>query len=605
MKDKPNLLRQKTTFFRVFVLMTVCVSLVVNVLPQTVRASLFEVEGSWPEVEEYTSYSDDTDSNSGSSGSGKGSSSRKKTELNVEELIEICKKYSDRGTTTGVRNQIEWMKQLYAGAVQGFCSQLGLGDALLISVLNHSNILTTLMTSSYSIGDINRELARQIVEGAEGYADVNTIAEATGLTDQDVYDILERIAAGSVTEKTIATGKNSSSNTNRGAYLINQAQKQEKVYNYLIEEVERMSGDSDSLNTLYEDLGAGYVNNLLSGYELDDYRVMLYKKYLAKTLDNTLDSENPYSISTLLDITEADAYKVSQKTRSALSELLQHETGTYEKSLSEELQKFLEKHLKNGVLSESEAREFLILSGQYEKGEYGIGEAAKQLVKGYKHLQSLKTVLDSTGDVLSAVEKAKKGVEFIEYWVTNYAEQEVLMDYLIENLSDSGSDMELLVAAKELQEEYESKLSGTFDRVYSELIKKGIGSVKSSFPPLKITEACLSLAGIISGADDQVKALETGLAMQGICKQALDDFENAVITVNQGDTSEEAVSRVMTTFEVARQSLVSYYEAMIQLSETEEEKNIFAAELKKLKNAQFGNVAISSPFSGGGVADGR
>ena len=127
---------------------------------------------------------------------------------------------------------------------------------------------------------------------------------------------------------------------------------------------------------------------------------------------------------------------------------------------------------------------------------------------------------------------------------------------------------------------------------------EGISSVKAAFPPLGIAEACISLAGTISGASDTASALETGFAMQGICKQALEDYENAVKAVNDGDTGGEAISKVLTTFETARQSLVSYYEAMVTLAETKEQKNTYSEALKNLKNVKFGYAAVSLPFNG-------
>lgn len=568
-----------------------CICLLIQILPIT--SFSVTISGSYSYMKTYNSSGNPT---AGSVISGSGGKSYQGDLVSIiERLIGICEKYSDKSITNGVRNQINWMKQLYAGAVQGFVSKLGLGDTLLIALLNHSNINTTLLTSSYSMGNINREIARKILEGAEGYANVDTIAKATGLKAKDVRSILERIAAGTITEKTIAVGKNRTRASSHGVYINNQALKQDKVYKYLLAEVERMSGDPDSLAILYEDLGAGYVNNLLSGYELDKYKVALYKEYLAKTLDSTLDSKKPYSLTTA---TSADAYKVTKGTTSALSDLFAYEIGAAEEELSEELKNFLKKHLDDGILNEGEAREYLILSGNFGEEEQGIEEAAKQLTKGYKHLSGLETALDTVGDAVSIVEKVKLAGDFCEYWVTDYAQQEILLDDLVDTLSDSGADMELLVAAKELQEEYEDKQSGTFDKAYATLIDEGIGAVKSSFPPLAITETCISLAGTLTGADDQVEALETGLAMQGICKQALEDYEDAVIAVNKGDTSEEAVSRVLTTFEIARQSLISYYGAMVTLAETQEEENTYATELTKLKNLNFTDTIAPSRISG-------
>lgn len=597
---------------------TMCIILILSMLPLKAHASWpgegWEITDYWEEKTENGwrfgwswGYGGGNENVSGGGNTGGsfsvGSNFQYESASTINEIIEICKKYADRSTVTGVRNQIDWMKQLYSSASQDFVGHLGIGEVLLISALNHSGINVAFMTSSYSVGDLNREISKRIAEGADGYIDVDAIAKATGLKAEDVRSILERIASGSITENTIAVGKKRSQATNRGAYAHQQAQKQEAVWKYLIAEIDRMTTDPASLEILCQDLGAGYVENMLSGQELDVYKVSLYKKYLAQTLDSVLESDSPYSVITY-EIGKSDAYKVTKKTRSALSGLFSYEVGAKKDALSEELKAFLDEHLKNGILSESEAREYLILSGQYQEGEYGIGEAAKQVVKGYKHLKGLKTVLDKTGEAFDVIEKAKKAEEYIDYWATDYAEQELLLDALVENLSASGSDMDLMAAARELRQEYENKLTGTLNKVYTTLIEKGIGTVKSTFPPLGIAETTVSLLGTITGADKRVSALETGLAMQGICQQALKDYENAVIAVSKGDSSEAAVSRVLTTFETARHSLISYYEAMVELEETDSQKGVYSFELERLKKANFGYATVSLPF-GFGNAGGR
>lgn len=613
--------KRKKNLHRALVCILACLSLVVQVLPQVTQAvSYSDGQGGtytywsdgysfgwryeWSDSSTYTgeSGSGGSSSNSGGSRSGKSRGTGKKsyqyeTASNAEELIAICLKYPDKNALTGIRNQINWMNQLYSAAVQEFISNLDLGDTLLISLLNHSDINTNLMTASYSMGDLNREIAKKIVDGAQGYADVEAIAKATGLKVKDVRSILERIAAGTITEKTIAVGKNRTRASTHGVYVNHQALKQSKVFEYLTGEVERMTSDPDALTVLCSDLGTGYVTSMISGYELDDYQIMLYKKYLAKTLDKTLDSENPFLISKL---TKTDAYKVAKETKSVLSDLMDYTLNQENSKLSEEVRQFLGTHLKNGILTEREAREYLILSGQFEEGEHGIADAAKQIAKGCKHLQKMDAVLNASGKVFKAADKARKMGEFIEYWVDDYAQQEVLLDDMVDNLTESGADAELMVAAEELRQEYADKLSGTFDKMYSQLVDKGIGAVKSAFPPLGIAESCISLAGMLTGTGDRVDALETGLAMQGICKQTMADFENAVIAVNQGDTSGEALSRVMTTYELARQSMVTFYEAMLDLADTDAEKRVYEAELKKLEEAKVGTVTVSSPFGSAG-----
>lgn len=48
----------------------------------------------------------------------------------------------------------------------------------------------------------------------------------------------------------------------------------------------------------------------------------------------------------------------------------------------------------------------------------------------------------------------------------------------------------------------------------------------------------------------------------------------------------------MTTYELARQSLVSYYKAMITLAETDTAKAAYERELEALKTSQFGIAVV-------------
>lgn len=619
----------KKRLFCSLVSMLTCIALVVLILPQQVWAGDGETEffdneyydenGVWHwEFGWTTTWENGIGTESGTAGSVSRNVFKYEKASNIDELIEICKKYSDKGTVTGVRNQIDWMNQLNIAASQDFVEHLGIGEILLISFLNHADINTTRLTLADSLGDINREIAKRIAEGVKGYADVDSIAKATGLTAEGVRGILEKIASGAITEKSIAAGKQYAKyakgnprqqdetwqQLDRGAYVYQQALEQDAVWQYLISEVDRMTGDADSLAVLCQDMGAGYVENMLSGQELDVYKVSLYKKHLAKTLDSVLDSGSPYSVATY-DISKTDAYKVTKKTQSVLSKLFSYEVKAEKNTLPDEVKTFLDEHFKNGTLSESDARELLILSGTYQEDEYGLGEAAKQVAKGCGKLKKLEEALDKSGKVFGVIEKAKKAEEYISYWATDYSEQEILLDYLVENLSESGADMELMAAVKALQQEYEDKLLGTLEKASVALIEKGIGSVKSTYPPLGIAEASISLASMITGDDKRVDALETGLAMQGICQQALTDYKNAVIAVSNGADSEDAVSRVLTTFETARQSLISYYEAMTELAETDSQKQIYSLELKKLEAAEFGYATVDLPFGGGGLAGGR
>jgi len=516
----------------------------------------------------------------------------------IRAVLKICKHYDMRYDVTGVRNQLSYLSSLNSAATQAFARGLGIGDALLISLLNHQDINSSHFSTYFSVGDLNRVIAGRICDGAKGYAKISDIADATGLSVSEVKDILDKISRGTITQKTIDQGKNSSQATNRGPLLRSRALKQEKVYTCLLDEVERMTKTETSLYTLYDDLGEGYVKDMIAGQALNHYKVLLYKEHLAKVLD----VDEPFTIYDY-DVTGSDVYKTGKKVQSVLSGIFKDELSDDFEALPDAMKDFLKEHLKNDILSEEEAREYLILSGEFEAGEHGIGEASRLLAKGWTHMKKLNDALEASGKVFDALDKAKKADEFLEYWFRDYAAQELKLDTLVDSLSVNGANTELMVAAKELKKEYEDKLYGSYSKVYAELIDHGIGTAKSFFPPLKLTEACISLAATLTGTDDYVDAVETGLAMQGICRDSIKAYEDAVIAINNGDESEEAVNRVLTSFSLAKQSLCDFYEAMVEIADTSEEKNLYKKELVKLEKLQFGYIS-NTPFPGGGGGGG-
>ena len=517
----------------------------------------------------------------------------------AQKVIDACRLYDDMSILLGVRNQIRDLWSLTSIASNGYISSLSTGDALLISLLNHQEINSGLVKSSFVSDDLKRVVAGRICDGAAGYVDISAVAEAVGLSENDVKDILNGIASGNITENSIKQGLERSKHTNRGMYLIAKAQKQEKVFNFLLDEAKRMSSNEESLYVLYDDLGEGYVKSMLSGEKLDQYKTQLYKEYLAKVLE----TEQPFTLYEY-DVSNTGEYKTAKKVSSIISGIYEYEIDAAKAKISPEMQKFLEEHLKNGVLSDKEAREYLILSGEYEKGEHGIGEAAKTLISGYEQLQKFEEAMDYAGKVFDTVDKVKKVEEFLEYWFEDYAQQELVLSGLIDSLSKNGKNTELPVAAKDLEMEYTNKISGTLEEAYGEIIDKGIGSAKALFPPLKVTEACISLAGDLTGASDRVDAIETCIAMQSICISSVEAYENAVIAVNKGDESEEAVNRVLTSFGLAKQSLCEFYEAVSELSDSEEEKAAYEAELIRLQTMQVGRLN-NTALRGGGGGGGR
>lgn len=97
------------------------------------------------------------------------------------------------------------------------------------------------------------------------------------------------------------------------------------------------------------------------------------------------------------------------------------------------------------------------------------------------------------------------------------------------------------------------------------LVKKVMGA----FPPLLAAEAALDIVGSVTGISSRNDAIETGVALTGVLNDALFNYKAAIETVEKGDTSEEALSLLRSSFAIfamVTECFKMYYNALLELT---------------------------------------
>ena len=129
--------------------------------------------------------------------------------------------------------------------------------------------------------------------------------------------------------------------------------------------------------------------------------------------------------------------------------------------------------------------------------------------------------------------------EFIDYWASNYESQIAILDDMIYN---QPMNAELAVAAITLRGEYYDKFSGTMLKLVDKGKEEAVKQLKKSSPLLVIVDAAIDLTGLLTGATAYSEEVMDATALFDIVPQMQINFESAVMRVQKGDTSEEAIT---------------------------------------------------------------
>lgn len=328
--------------------------------------------------------------------------------------------------------------------------------------------------------------------------------------------------------------------------------------------------------------------------DADIYNYAMYNADSVERLKNT-EKVNPYYVSVYKD-TLAEAIseltpvqvEVSETEKDIISAVFGivgdvvdfDSTALKKKDLS-----YLEKLLTEGGSFTPEDAELFILM---TKDSVINGEEARKL----SDLVNASNEIAKNADCLSILAAAgMTAVDFVAHLLGEYESQISYLDHILQN---NSLDPALFVAAVDLRYEYSEKLLGAIDKVAEKIVEfgagwfldKGVGMIAHG-GLWGMLNLGVDIFGFVSGGGKDSKDLQTATAMPAIANVAINNYIDAIRNVQNGDTSEEAVQQVKTSFVVLRTTLINMCEIMTNIGDKQQEKN-YRNMIESLKTVKIG-----------------
>jgi len=304
----------------------------------------------------------------------------------------------------------------------------------------------------------------------------------------------------------------------------------------------------------WEDIHPDSRSRFENTIRINDYMVETHKKTLAKALQDL--SKDPDAVKSV---------EASDTINKLADKFFGFITGIGESVMSAEEQAAIKKALENGIFSDAEAREYLLKFGGYVEGQHGIGKATKDLRAMVESMESVTKATKAVGYALTAA-------EFINFYNKNYTSQVAVLDSMLEN---TAMDPEMLIAVSELRKEYENKLTGEMQLLVETGKDLGADKVKDMLtsvnPILKIANVAVELLDT-AGAFDKQHEINDASSLMCSAPSAIEAYEQAILRVQKGDTSDEALNLVRMTFAYAQNSVGELCRAMSVLGNSSEKE---------------------------------
>jgi len=248
---------------------------------------------------------------------------------------------------------------------------------------------------------------------------------------------------------------------------------------------------------------------------------------------------------------------------------------------------FLNKALKNDIFSEDEAREFLIKFQGYKAGQKGIGAATKELVALYDAAKVLNG-LNKAGKIAMTAEKFK------EFFANSYTNQVKVLDNMLMNQEMSP---EMFVAVAQLRSEYDAKVLGALG-IGQKIAKNELADavkdcISKRLPLYGIVDSVMGLAEVL-GATKKSDAVHKAAPIICYLPLAMDAYEDAILRVKNGDTSEEAIQMVEMNYTFVRESLKTLCKYMT-VAGNSTQKAEYQSLLQDLQKLKIGHAISKEP----------
>ena len=308
--------------------------------------------------------------------------------------------------------------------------------------------------------------------------------------------------------------------------------------------------------------------------DLNTYLISMYKDNLAQSLADVAKSEQQQSVA------GSEEVELLGKIFAVVNDL--KDAGG--EALPKEQREFLKKAVESGdEISGVEMREFLKKFGYFKENTAGINLAAQRLSRVYNKIAPIMEKAEFVGKLVDA---GVTVMDYVTYYMTDYTNQMIVLDEILANQVLSP---EMYAAAAELRATMEDKMLGTVEKTVDEIKEWSVGAVKALATPLVAGQAVLDLVGLVTGGTQDAKDLQNGAALAIMAPQLLQTYENAVMNVKNGDTSEEAVRMVYMSYNMVQTTLHNMCNIMTNIGDKSQEKE-YEVIMQKLDAMQLGEV---------------
>lgn len=308
------------------------------------------------------------------------------------------------------------------------------------------------------------------------------------------------------------------------------------------------------------------------------YHVKLYKENLHEIL---ISSEGQH---TTLPVNRTDVETITKIAKAF------HGTAKNAKNLIPGDQfNVLTQYASSDGLDVNEALKFLLEFDYFKEIDSTAKASAQRLVDMFEVCNEMKTYISTTGKVLESIDFLLDSAEFIDYWINSYENQIAILDDMLYN---QPMDPELAVAAITLREEYNDKFVGTVKKIVEKGKEEAVKELKKKNPLLLVVDTVVDVTGLVTGATAYSEEIMDATALFDIIPQMQNNFERTLIRIQQGDTSEEAITTAKNAHALLVESLKRVCRAATNICDDNSAVEKYENILQQLENNDFAALYI-------------
>lgn len=404
-------------------------------------------------------------------------------------------------------------------------------DIFLVLLFKHSDIaVDTIIGYLNSSGGTNARkwITEQILNGSEGFATVQEIAERLGY---DVETIERYLQYGTLTES-VGYGELT---RNYAHNFENEVALKNGIDSIIAEHVQMVFENDELLEKYCNDMGINieYFNAIRSD-SYNAYEKSLFYENLGDVFSEACSSAE-YQKN--FDMNLSDVTKMIGVITKGQGIW---ESTTDEGKLWDEIVK------KDGSIDEGKAAQFLL--------EYcGLEEVGSDELNLFGNLVENINGLGGASKIMS---ESQEWLNALAYWTTDYTQEVEMIDSLMQSAEGNSS---YYAALYELRETYTNKCQATLEGAVVSIEEKLIKGALKKVPGLEVVENVISLTGTLSGASGYTDAVMDLMTYPEMSNQMLAAYNDSVASVAAGDTT--ATESVRLNFIALKQTLSNYYDA--------------------------------------------